>query len=144
MFINTRAENPTRFATTHEFSHRTKQTGGKAWQNYQDYVINTLKNTESSTKGKSLYELKYEAKKGVYAENDIDEEIAADYIGEMFTDVNELSKFIRHNRKQAFSVRNVYYAVLDKLGLLDEKKKAQRLWAKAYREAMKISVNQTG
>ena len=137
VFINIRAKNPTRFATTHEFSHRMKRTGGKVWQKYQNYVIKTLKNTESSTEGKSLYDIKREAKKGVYAENDIDEEIAADYIGEMFADVNELSKFIRDNRKQAFSVRNAYYAVLDKLGLLDEKKKAQRLWAKAYREAMK-------
>ena len=114
-----------------------KQTGGKVWENYQNYVINTLKNTESSTEGKSLYDIKYEAKKSVYAENDIDEEIAADYIGEMFTDVKELSKFIRNNRKQALSVRNIYYAVLDKLGLLSEKKKVQRLWAEAYREAMK-------
>ncbi len=132
IFINTEAKNPTRWAATHEFSHRMKQTGGKAWQRYQDYVISHLKET-----GK--YEERYNLKKGAYAESEIDEEIAADYIGVMFEDVKELSNFIRRNRKDAFGIRNAYYTVLDKLGLLDEKKKAQAMWAKAYREAMKNS-----
>ncbi len=132
IFINTEAKNPTRWAATHEFSHRMKQTGGKAWQKYQDYVIKHLKET-----GK--YDAMYNAKKGAYAENEIDEEIAADYIGELFSDVKELAEFIRESRQTAFSVRNMWYKVLDKLGLSDEKKKAQRMWASAYREAMKNS-----
>ncbi len=132
IFINTEAKNPTRWAATHEFSHRMKQTGGKAWQKYQDYVIKHLKET-----GK--YQAMYNAKKGAYAENEINEEIAADYIGELFSDVKELAEFIRESRQTAFSVRNMWYKVLDKLGLSDEKKKAQRMWASAYREAMKNS-----
>lgn len=130
IFINTQSKNPTRWAATHEFSHRMKQTGGKMWQRYQDYVISHLKET-----GK--YEERYNLKKGAYAESEIDEEIASDYIGEMFDDVKELSNFIRKNRRDAFGIRNAYYKVLDKLGLLSEKKKAQAMWAKAYREAMK-------
>jgi hypothetical protein len=132
IFINTESENPTRWAATHEFSHRMKQTGGKSWQVYQNYVISKLKQS-----GK--YEERYNAKKGAYAAEAIDEEIAADYIGEMFSDVKELAVFIRNNRSGAVKVRDLWYKILDKFGMLDEKIKAKAMWAKAYKEAMKNS-----
>ena len=132
IFINTESENPTRWAATHEFSHRMKQTGGKSWQVYQNYVISKLKQS-----GK--YEERYNAKKGAYAAEAIDEEIAADYIGEMFEDVKELAVFIRNNRSGAVKVRDLWYKILDKFGMLDEKIKAKAMWAKAYKEAMNNS-----
>ena len=43
----------------------------------------------------------------------------------MFSDVENFADFIRESRRNAVTVRGIYYKVLDKLGLLDEKKKAQ-------------------
>ncbi len=54
----------------------------------------------------------------------------------MFKDQNELTEFIKANRSESITIRDIYYGILDRLGLLDEKKKAQLLWRRAYREAM--------
>ena len=138
IFINTNAKDISRLVVTHEFSHRIKDIAPKAWAKYQSYVIEREK-----VSGK--YYAAYELKKYAYNEEGftreqltsvIDEEIAADYIGEMFADQKELQAFIEANRSEAVAIRDIYYGILDKLGLLDEKKKAQLLWRKAYREAM--------
>ena len=132
IIINSDAENISRFVATHEFSHRLKQISPERWNSYQSYVIDKLK-----TDGR-YYDV-YERKAAVYKdgnETNIDEEIASDYIGELFENETELSEFIRKDVKEASKVRNLWYNILDKLGLLDEKKKAQRLWASAYREGM--------
>ena len=130
--INSDAENISRFVATHEFSHRLKQISPERWNSYQSYVIDKLK-----TDGR-YYDV-FERKAAAYQSREdaiIDEEIAADYIGELFENETELSEFIRKDVKEASRVRNLWYNILDKLGLLDEKKKAQRLWASAYREGM--------
>ncbi len=69
-------------------------------------------------------------------ENYINEEIAADYIGELFGNEQELADFIRESRRDAVTIRNMWYGILDRMGLLDEKKKAQLMWRKAYKEAV--------
>ncbi|MEE0963105.1 MAG: LPD38 domain-containing protein [Ruminococcus bromii] len=132
IIINSDAENISRFVATHEFSHRLKQISPERWNSYQSYVIDKLK-----TDGR-YYDV-YERKSAAYRSREdaiIDEEIASDYIGELFENETELAEFIRKDVKEASKVRNLWYNILDKLGLLDEKKKAQRLWASAYREGM--------
>lgn len=132
IIINSDAENISRFVATHEFSHKLKQISPEKWNSYQSYVIDKLK-----TDGR-YYDV-FERKAAAYRSREdaiIDEEIASDYIGELFENETELAEFIRKDVKEASKVRNLWYNILDKLGLLDEKKKAQRLWASAYREGM--------
>lgn len=132
IFINTEAKNPIKWAATHEFSHTMKKSAGETWTKYQSYVIDQLK------KNGTYYKL-FEAKSKAYNTDNVaylNEEIAADYIGETFNSVDELAKFIKENRDLANRVRVVYYKALDKLGLLDEKKKAQLMWRDAYRKAV--------
>ncbi len=138
IFINSNAENIGKFVVTHEFSHRMKNAAPEAWAKYQEYVI-------EREKANGRYRAAYELKKGPYNKKHytaeeltavIDEEIACDYIGDMFSSESELAAFIEANRSTAVTVRDVYYGILDRLGLLDEKKKAQFLWRKAYKEAV--------
>lgn len=132
IFINTESKHPTKWAATHEFSHRMKQASPEAWQRYQDFVINRLKID-------GRYYAVFKAKAKSYGNNNaayIDEEIAADYIGELFSDETELADFIRESRRDAVTIRDMYYKILDKFGLLEEKKKAQLMWRDAYREAV--------
>ena len=136
IFINVEAENPTRFAATHEFSHRVKQLAPEAWARYQRYVISELKNETDAETGKSKYELAYEKKEGHYETELIDEEIACDRIGQIFSDVDELAKFIWDNRGFAARIRDWWYDTLVKLKMIQEKRDAKELWARAYRKAM--------
>ncbi len=132
IFINSEAENPSQFAATHEFSHRMKQTAPEAWKRYQDFVISRLK-----VDGR--YYKVFDKKAAAYGtenESYIDEEITADYIGELFGNEAELADFIRESRRDAVTIRDVWYSILDKLDLLDEKKKALSLWRNAYKEAV--------
>jgi len=50
--------------------------------------------------------------------------------------VDELADFIKNDRGLAVRARDFYYKALDKLGRLDEKKKAQLMWRDAYRKAV--------
>lgn len=136
IFINARVKNPTQFVATHEFSHRIEDVAPKAWEKYKNYVIEKLKNTPSDENGVSEYEKRYETKKEHYDDNDIDDEIACDYLGtDILNDVNELRSLIKHNGKLANTVRNVWNWVCDRLGLDVEKRKAAELWREAYKEA---------
>lgn len=129
VIINLQSDDPVRFATTHEFGHRFKRLASESWQQYQDYVVKIMKSSDK-------YDAQYAIKRRDYDENQVDEEIAADYAGELFSDQKELARFIKTNRGLAVKVRDVWYSVLDYFGRLDEKKKAQQLWGKAYREAV--------
>ena len=132
IFINTSAKNPIKWAVTHEFSHTMKKSAGKTWSKYQNFVVDYLK------KNGKYYKL-FDAKAKAYGTTDanyINEEIAADFIGETFSSVDELAKFIKKDRGLAETVRDIYYKVLDKLGLVDEKKKAQLMWRDACRKAV--------
>ncbi len=132
IFINIETKNPSKFAATHEFSHRMKQASPETWQRYQDFVINRLKMD-------GRYYAVFDKKAAAYGnsnENYINEEIAADYIGELFSNEAELADFIRESRRDAVTIRDIWYSILDKLGLLEEKKKAQLMWRDAYREAV--------
>ena len=132
IFINTSAKNPIKWAVTHEFSHTMKKSAGKTWSKYQNFVVDYLK------RNGTYYKL-FDAKAKAYGTTDanyINEEIAADFIGETFSSVDELAKFIKKDRGLAETVRDIYYKVLDKLGLVDEKKKAQLMWRDAYRKAV--------
>ena len=132
IYINTEGENPVRWAATHEFSHAMKQSATESWSRYQNYVVSQMKRNGS-------YESVFVAKAKAYGTADanyINEEIAADYIGDLFSDVDSLADFIRESRRDAVTIRDMWYSILDKLGLLDEKKKAQLMWRDAYREAV--------
>ena len=132
IYINTEGENPVRWAATHEFSHAMKQTATGSWSRYQNYVVNQMKRNGSYD---SVFETKAKAYSTIDA-NYINEEIAADYIGDLFSDVDSLADFIRESRRDAVTIRDMWYSILDKLGLLGEKKKAQLMWRDAYREAV--------
>lgn len=132
IYINTEGENPVRWAATHEFSHAMKQSATESWSRYQNYVVSQMKRNGS-------YESVFVAKAKAYGTADanyINEEIAADYIGDLFSDVDSLADFIRESRRDAVTIRDMWYSILDKLGLLSEKKKAQLMWRDAYREAV--------
>ena len=132
IIINTEGKNPVKWAATHEFSHRMKQSAEKAWAKYQQYVV-------KATKKDGTYNERFKLKAKAYKTTDeayINEEIAADYIGELFDDVDSLADFIRESRSDAVGVRNFWYNILDRLGIHGEKRKAQALWSKAYKKAM--------
>ncbi len=132
IFINTEAKNPIKWAATHEFSHTMKKSASEAWSAYENFVIDKMK------KDGSYYAL-FEIKALAYGTRDVDyinEEIACDHIGETFDSVDELADFIKKDRGLAVKVRDFYYKALDKLGLVDEKKKAQLMWRDAYRKAV--------
>lgn len=132
IYINTEGENPVRWASTHEFSHAMKQSATESWSRYQNYVVSQMKRNGS-------YESVFAAKAKAYGTADanyINEEIAADYIGDLFSDVDSLADCIRESRRDAVTIRDMWYSILDKLGLLGEKKKAQLMWRNAYREAV--------
>lgn len=139
VFINADAKNPSRFVATHEFGHRMKQAAPKVWAKYQEYVINKLKN-ELFDSERTAYDVLYEETKNAYRKDDTDsinEEIAVNYAGELFDSEEMLEAFIRENKSLAMKVRDWWYNVLDKMGLLSEKKKAQQLWLRAYTAAGK-------
>ena len=132
IYINTEATNPVKWAASHEFSHTIKKSASETWAKYENYVINKKK------KDGSYYGI-FKAKEKAYGTDNvatINEEIAADYIGDAFDSVEELADFIKKDRGLAIKVRDAYYKVLDKLNLLDEKKKAQLMWRDAYRKAV--------
>lgn len=132
IFINTEGKNPVKWAVMHEFSHTVKKSAAKTWSAYENFVISKMKRD-------GTYYKVFEAKAKAYGTRDaayINEEIACDYIGETFDNVKELADFIRQDRGLATKVRDFYYKALDKLGLLEEKKKAQLMWRDAYREAV--------
>ena len=133
--INSEAENPSRFVATHEFTHYMKQLTDKSWNRYSEYVVKRLKE-------RGVYDAVYEKIAKIYDTTDVDyihEEMAADFIGDVLVNENELRELIKTDRSFAEKIRDIWYSILDKLGLTSEKEKAQRLWAKCYRE----SVNQT-
>lgn len=139
IFINADAKNPSRFVATHEFGHRMKQAAPKVWAKYQEYVINKLKK-ESFGNGRTVYDVLYEETKNAYGKDDADfinEEIAVNYAGELFDSEEMLESFIREDKSLALRVRDWWYNVLESMGLLSEKKKAQQLWLKAYAAAAK-------
>lgn len=132
IFINSDAENPSRFAATHEFSHRMKQAAPETWQRYQNFVTEKLQKD-------GRYENIFKGKAAAYNNSNADyinEEIAADYIGELFGNEAELAEFIKDSRRNAVTIRDIWYGILDKLGLLDEKKKAQLMWRNVYKAAV--------
>ena len=132
IFINSDAENPSRFAATHEFSHRMKQAAPETWQRYQNFVTEKLQKD-------GRYENIFKGKAAAYNNSNADyinEEIAADYIGELFGNEAELAEFIKESRRDAVTIRDIWYGILDKLGLLNEKKKAQLMWRDAYKAAV--------
>ncbi len=139
IFINADAKNPSRFVATHEFGHRMKQAAPKVWAAYQEYVINKLKR-ENFGNGMTAYDVLYEETKNAYGKDDADsvsEEIAVNYAGELFDSEEMLENFIREDKSLALRVRDWWYKVLESMGLLSEKKKAQQLWLKAYTAAAK-------
>ncbi|MBQ6944208.1 MAG: hypothetical protein IJN43_07750, partial [Ruminococcus sp.] len=139
VFINANAKNPSRFVATHEFGHRMKQASPKVWAKYQEYVINKLKR-ESFDGERSTYDVLYEETKNAYRKDDadnIDEEIAVNYAGELFDSEEMLESFIREDKSLALRVRDWWYNVLESMGLLSEKKKAQQMWLRAYTAAAK-------
>ncbi|MBQ8391371.1 MAG: hypothetical protein IJX50_02350 [Clostridia bacterium] len=137
IFINADAKNPSRFVATHEFGHRMKQAAPEVWVAYQEYVINKLKK-ESFGNGMTAYDILYEETKNAYEKNDTDsinEEIAVNYAGELFNSEEMLESFIREDKSLALKVRDWWYKVLESMGLLSEKKKAQQMWLRAYTAA---------
>ncbi|MBE7032931.1 MAG: hypothetical protein E7406_01740 [Ruminococcaceae bacterium] len=132
IFINTEAKNPIKWAATHEFSHTMKKSAGEAWAKYQNFVVDKMKKDGSYYDVFNMKAIAYGTRDAAY----INEEIACDHIGETFDSVDELADFIKKDRGLAVRVRDFYYKALDKLGLLDEKKKAQLMWRDAYRKAV--------
>ena len=124
------ADKISRWAALHEASHLIKQKAAKIWQRFENYAIKRLEDTGE-------YKVKYELKKDDYKAAEINEELACDYIGELFESEAELTEFIRTDKSLAVKVRDFFYNALSRWGLFGERKKAQALWLKAYKTAMK-------
>ena len=130
--INTEAEDPIRFAATHEFGHRMKQLDPDAWDKYQDHVIKYWQK-------QGTYDVKMRALKNVYGESmnteSLHEELACDFGEQMFKNEKTLSEFIKKDRTLAEKVKDVWFKVLSAFSDKARLRHAQNLWAKAYREA---------
>lgn len=127
------ADKISRWAALHEASHLIKQKAAKIWQRFENYAIKRLEDTGE-------YKVKYELKKDDYKAAEINEELACDYIGDLFESEAELTEFIRTDKSLAVKVRDFFYNALSRWGLFGERKKAQALWLKAYQAAMKNDV----
>lgn len=140
IFINVDAKNPSRFVATHEFCHRMKQAAPEEWAKYQEFVINKLKRETFDGK-RSKYDIAFEEKSKAYGKDKdadyINEEIASDYVRTLFKNEEELEAFLKKDKWLALKVRDMWYKILEGLGLLSDKKKAQQLWLKAYTAAAK-------
>lgn len=127
----------------HEFSHRMKQLSPDSWQKYADYAINDLKRTGRYDGIYSEFTKHYDG----MAESEIHEEMAADYAYKMFDSEESLTELIRQDKPLAEKIKDVWFALLEKLGRDVTLKRAKNMWKMCLTEAGKTAEkggNQSG
>lgn len=127
----------------HEFSHRMKQLSPDSWQKYADYAINDLKKTGKYDGIYSEFTKHYDG----MAESEIHEEMAADYAYKMFDSEESLTELIRQDKPLAEKIKDVWFALLEKLGRDVTLKRAKNMWKMCLTEAGKTAErggNQSG
>ena len=127
----------------HEFSHRMKQLSPDSWQKYADYAINDLKKTGRYDGIYSEFTKQYDG----MAESEIHEEMAADYAYKMFDSEESLTELIRQDKPLAEKIKDVWFALLEKLGRDVTLKRAKNMWKMCLTEAGKTAErggNQSG
>lgn len=127
----------------HEFSHRMKQLSPDSWQKYADYAINDLKKTGRYDGIYSEFTKHYDG----MAESEIHEEMAADYAYKMFDSEESLTELIRQDKPLAEKIKDVWFALLEKLGRDVTLKRAKNMWKMCLTEAGKTAEkggNQSG
>lgn len=127
----------------HEFSHRMKQLSPDSWQKYADYAINDLKKTGRYDGIYSEFTKHYDG----MAESEIHEEMAADYAYKMFDSEESLTELIRQDKPLAEKIKDVWFALLEKLGRDVTLKRAKNMWKMCLAEAGKTAErggNQSG
>ena len=136
--INVNAEDPVRFAATHEFSHRMKQLDEKGWKTYQDYVVKYWqKQGDYDVKMQALSE----AYGGEMSIDELHEELACDFGEEMFKSEAVLTDFIKKDRTLAEKIKDVWFKVLSAFSDKARLRHAQNLWAKCYNNAVEKAEN---
>lgn len=127
----------------HEFSHRMKQLSPDSWQKYAEYAINDLKKTGRYDGIYSEFTKHYDG----MAESEIHEEMAADYAYKMFDSEESLTELIRQDKPLAEKIKDVWFALLEKLGRDVTLKRAKNMWKMCLTEAGKTAErggNQSG
>lgn len=127
----------------HEFSHRMKQLSPDSWQKYADYAINDLKKTGRYDGIYSEFTKHYDG----MAESEIHEEMAADYAYKMFDSEESLTELIRQDKPLAEKIKDVWFALLEKLGRDVTLKRAKNMWKMCLTKAAKAAErdgNQSG
>lgn len=127
----------------HEFSHRMRQLSPDSWQKYADYAINDLKKTGRYDGIYSEFTKHYDG----MAESEIHEEMAADYAYKMFDSEESLTELIRQDKPLAEKIKDVWFALLEKLGRDVTLKRAKNMWKMCLTEAGKTAErggNQSG
>lgn len=119
----------------HEFSHRMKQLSPDSWQKYADYAINDLKKTGRYDGIYSEFTKHYDG----MAESEIHEEMAADYAYKMFDSEESLTELIRQDKPLAEKIKDVWFALLEKLGRDVTLKRAKNMWKMCLTEAGKTA-----
>ena len=119
----------------HEFSHRMKQLSPNSWQKYADYAINDLKKTGRYDGIYSEFIKHYDG----MAESEIHEEMAADYAYKMFDSEESLTELIRQDKPLAEKIKDVWFALLEKLGRDVTLKRAKNMWKMCLTEAGKTA-----
>lgn len=119
----------------HEFSHRMKQLSSDSWQKYADYAINDLKKTGRYDGIYSEFTKHYDG----MAESEIHEEMAADYAYKMFDSEESLTELIRQDKPLAEKIKDVWFALLEKLGRDVTLKRAKNMWKMCLTEAGKTA-----
>lgn len=119
----------------HEFSHRMKQLSPDSWQKYADYAINDLKKTGRYDGIYSEFTKHYDG----MAESEIHEEMAADYAYKMFDSEESLTELIRQDKPLAEKIKDVWFALLEKLGRNVTLKRAKNMWKMCLTEAGKTA-----
>lgn len=119
----------------HEFSHRMKQLSPDSWQKYADYAINDLKKTGRYDGIYSEFTKHYDG----MAESEIHEEMAADYAYKMFDSEESLTELIRQDKPLAEKIKDVWFALLEKLGRDVTLKRTKNMWKMCLTEAGKTA-----
>ena len=115
--ISTTAQNPSMVVFCHELTHRLKQTSNEAYQEYENYVIDYLKNqTKKDENGidQNLYETMFVELKNKYnrqgvslSDAAVNEEIVANATEAFLTDGEAINNFVEN------SDRNVVQKIID-------------------------------
>lgn len=113
--ISANAENPALVVFSHEFTHRLEETSPEAYKEYENFVIDYLKE-------QGLYDSRAESLKNLYAragvklsEKDIRSEIAANATESFLTDADLIESVVNENKSLAQKIIDTIKSMINDL-----------------------------